>query len=107
MPRNLHSFCPEPCTLAPNPAQWDTRFLGKPFHTLHTGMECWKENHLVLTTVYNCAQIKLTTPRYGGSLWEMLLSIPTGDGHDQEQDSEYHTRISKPEIGRASCRERV
>ena len=50
----------------------------------------------VLTTVYNCAQIKLTTPRYGGSLWEMLLSIPTGDGHDQEQDSEYHTRISKP-----------
>jgi len=44
----------------------------------------------VLTTVYNCAQIKLTTPRYGGSLWDMLLSIPTGDGHDQEQDSEYH-----------------
>ncbi len=42
----------------------------------------------LLTTVYNCAQIKLTTPRYGGSLWEMLLSIPTGDGHDQEQDSE-------------------
>src|SRR5260221_13894997 len=41
----------------------------------------------ILTTVYNCAQIKLTTPRYGGSLWEMLLSIPTGDGHDQEQDS--------------------
>jgi hypothetical protein len=37
----------------------------------------------LLTTVYNCAQIKLTTPRYGGSLWEMLLSIPTGDGHDQ------------------------
>ena len=28
------------------------------------------------------------------SLWEMVLSIPTGDGHDQEQDSEYHTRIS-------------
>src|SRR5712692_9663074 len=50
----------------------------------------------LLTTVYNCAQIKLTTPRYGGSLWEMVLSIPTGDGHDQEQDSEYHTRISKP-----------
>src|SRR6266487_6728551 len=42
----------------------------------------------LLTTVYNCAQIKLTTPRYGGSLWEMLLSIPTGDGHDQEQDRE-------------------
>src|SRR6266702_7524978 len=52
----------------------------------------WK----LLTTVYNCAQIKLTIPRYGGSLWDMLLSIPTGDGHDQEQDSEYHTRISKP-----------
>src|SRR5437660_981589 len=50
----------------------------------------------LLTTVYNCAQIKLTTPRYGGSLWEMVLSIPTGDGHDQEQDREYHTRISKP-----------
>src|ERR687884_434573 len=46
MPRNLHSFCPESCTLAPNPARWDTRFLGKPFHTLHTGMEWWKEKHL-------------------------------------------------------------
>src|SRR5260221_37770 len=51
---------------------------------------------VLLTTVYNCAQIKLTIPRYGGSLWEKVLSIPTGDGHDQEQDSEYHTRISKP-----------
>ena len=39
-------FCPESCTLAPNPALWDTRFLGKPFHTLHTGVECWKEKHL-------------------------------------------------------------
>ncbi len=46
MPRNLHSFCPETCTLAPNPAHWDTRFLGKPFHTLHTGMTWWKEKHL-------------------------------------------------------------
>src|SRR5258708_16846627 len=45
MPQNLHSFCPETCTLAPNPAQWDTRFLGKPFHTLHPGMEWWKEKH--------------------------------------------------------------
>src|SRR5256885_15978375 len=53
-------------------------------------------SQVLLTTVYNCAQIKLTTPRYGGSLWEMVLSIPTGDSHDQEQDSEYHTRISKP-----------
>jgi hypothetical protein len=34
----LHSFCPETCTLASNPAQWDMRFLEKPFHTLHTGM---------------------------------------------------------------------
>src|SRR5438874_1951903 len=56
----------------------------------------WQIMHQLLTTVYNCAQIKLTTPRNGGSLWEMVLSIPTGDGHDQEQDSEYHTRISKP-----------
>jgi hypothetical protein len=38
----LHSFCPETCTLAPNPAQWDMRFLEKPFHTLHTGMGWWK-----------------------------------------------------------------
>src|SRR6266567_9038007 len=45
------------------------------------------------TTVYNCAQIKLTDPRDGGTLWKMLLSMPTGDGHDQEQDSEYDTRI--------------
>ena len=45
------------------------------------------------TTVYNCAQIKLTDPRDGGTLWTMLFSIPTGDGHDQEQDSEYDTRI--------------
>ena len=50
---------------------------------------------LLLTTVYNCAQIKLTTPRYGGSLMGNVVE-PTGDRHDQEQDSEYHTRISKP-----------
>src|SRR5260221_1156957 len=48
------------------------------------------------TTSIKSHYLKLTTPRYGGSLWEMVLSIPTGDGHDQEQDSEYHTRISKP-----------
>src|SRR5436309_13653096 len=63
--------------------------------THHQAREDPAHTHL-LTTVYNCAQIKLTTPRDGGSLWEMLLSIPIGDGHDQEQDSEYHTRISKP-----------
>ena len=39
--------CPETSTVfAPNPAQWDTRFLGKPFHTLHPGMEWWKEKPL-------------------------------------------------------------
>jgi hypothetical protein len=46
MPRNRLSFCPETCTRAPTPAQWDTRFLGKPFHTLHPGMEWWKEKPL-------------------------------------------------------------
>src|SRR6266700_7513514 len=46
MPRNLHSFCPESCTLAPNPARWDTRVLGKPFHTWHPGMTWWKEKPL-------------------------------------------------------------
>src|SRR6266516_1310592 len=59
---------------------------------------------LVLTTVYNCAQIKLTDPRDGCKLWEMLLSIPTGDGHDQEQDSEYDTRIiSTREVHSRHC----
>src|SRR6266700_1454332 len=48
----------------------------------------------ILTVVYNCAQIKLTDPGYGGTLGKMLLSIPRGDGHDQEQDSEQDTRIS-------------
>src|SRR2546421_9343570 len=46
MPRNRLSFCPETCTRAPTPAQWDTRFLGKPFHTLRPGMEWWKEKPL-------------------------------------------------------------
>src|SRR6266487_3182714 len=58
----------------------------------------------LLTTVYNCAQIKLTDPRDGCKLWEMLLSIPTGDGHDQEQDSEYDTRIiSTREVHSRHC----
>src|SRR5260221_10313903 len=61
----------------------------------------------LLTTVYNCAQIKLTTPRYGGSLWEMVVSISTGDGHDQEEDSEYHTRISKPGQGHSRHRHHI
>src|SRR6266568_9630885 len=42
----------------------------------------------VLTPVYNCAQIKLTVPRDGGSLWEMPFIISAGDRHDQEQDRE-------------------
>lgn len=46
-------------------------------------------SRVLLTPTYNCARIKLTDPRNGGTLWKMLLSIPTGDGHDQEQDSEY------------------
>src|SRR6266516_4800961 len=62
------------------------------------------ESELLLTTVYNCAQIKLTDPRDGCKLWEMLLSIPTGDGHDQEQDSEYDTRIiSTREVHSRHC----
>ena len=39
--------CPETSTVfALKPALWDTRFLGKPFHTLQTGIEWWKEKHL-------------------------------------------------------------
>src|SRR5438132_2555216 len=49
----------------------------------------------VLTPMYNCARIKLTVPRYGGSLWEMQFNISAGDRHDQEQDSEQDTRISR------------
>src|SRR5579875_2320547 len=51
-------------------------------------------NSRVLTTAYNCAQIKLTAPRDGGSLWEMPFNISTGASHDQEQDSEQDTRFS-------------
>src|SRR6266849_7729083 len=49
----------------------------------------------VLTPMYNCARIKLTVPRDGGSLWEMPLNISAGDRHDQEQDSEQDTRLSR------------
>src|SRR5437588_12758192 len=37
---------------------------------------------VVLTTVYNCAQIKLTVPRDGGSLWEMPFNISARGRHD-------------------------
>ena len=49
----------------------------------------------LLTTAYNCAQIKLTVPRDGCSLWEMPFNISAGDSHDQEQDSEQDTRLSR------------
>src|SRR5712692_1944965 len=39
MPRNLHSF-------SLKPALWNTRFLGKPLHTLHPRMAWWKEKPL-------------------------------------------------------------
>src|SRR6266480_6143242 len=47
----------------------------------------------LLTPMYNCARIKLTAPRDGCKLWSMRLIIHPGGSHDQEQDSEYHTRI--------------
>jgi hypothetical protein len=73
----------------------DKRFLRIIQMMLDAGyLEDW--TYHVLTTVYNCAQIKLTDPRDGSKLWERLFNIPTGDGHDQEQDSEYDTRISSP-----------
>ena len=54
-------------------------------HLLVYGFQ-WSEK--LLTTGYNCVRIKLTTPRYGCKLWDMSVIIATGDGHDQEQDSE-------------------
>ena len=56
------------------------------------------ESHVfqLLTPMYNCARIKLTAPRDGCKLWSMRLIIPPGGSHDQEQDSEYDTRISSP-----------
>jgi len=51
--------------------------------------------YVILTTAYNCAQIKLTVPRDGCSLWEMPFNISAGDSHDQEQDSEQDTRLSR------------
>src|SRR5207302_5846112 len=44
--------------------------------------------------MYNCARIKLTAPRDGCKLWSMRFIMHTGGSHDQEQDSEYDTRIS-------------
>src|SRR6266852_9510257 len=43
--------------------------------------------------MYTCARIKLTDPRDGGTLCEMLFTTHTGADHDQEQDSEYDTRF--------------
>src|SRR5260221_7205643 len=48
---------------------------------------------LILTPEYNCARIKLTVPRTGCTLCELKFSSHTGGSHDQEQDSEYNTRI--------------
>src|SRR5207244_7351577 len=73
---------------------------------IHVGVtrsptDAWTAQHLreatpygLLTPVYNCAQIKLTVPRDGCSLWEMPFIISAGDSHDQEQDSEQNTRLS-------------
>ena len=78
---------------------WSWR-RGKRFGTILVNLETHKivgllaDREAVLTTVYNCAQIKLTVPRDGGSLWEMPFNISAGDRHDQEQDSEQDTRIS-------------
>src|SRR6266849_10128287 len=47
----------------------------------------------LLTPMYNCARIKLTAPRDGCKLWSMRFIMHTGGSHDQEQDSEYDTRI--------------
>ena len=75
--RLYHDYLIEKQIRPDNPVGRGIYIAGKGVSTQH-----------LLTTVYNCAQIKLTTPRDGGSLWERLLRIPTGDGHDQEQDSE-------------------
>src|SRR5205807_10338046 len=47
----------------------------------------------ILTPMYNCARIKLTAPRDGCKLWSMRFIMYPGGSHDQEQDSEYDTRI--------------
>src|SRR6266480_4247115 len=58
----------------------------------------------ILTPMYNCARIKLTAPRDGCKLWSMRLIIHPGGSHDQEQDSEYHTRIvSTREVHSRHC----
>ena len=51
---------------------------------LSPGPQCWSVREFILTTEYNCAKIKLTTPRYGCSLCEMYFTIHTGVSHDQE-----------------------
>src|SRR5260221_3194807 len=69
---------------------------------IHLRRRVWRKSgcvcgpgEVVLTTAYNCAQIKLTVPRDGCSLWEMPFNISAGDSHDQEQDSEQDTRLSR------------
>src|SRR2546423_4151863 len=49
----------------------------------------------LLTPMYNCARIKLTAPRDGCKLRSMSVIIPAGGSHDQEQDREQDTRISR------------
>src|SRR5579885_3353901 len=51
--------------------------------------------YYVLTPRYNCARIKLTTPRYGCNLSEMNVTLHPGGSHDQEQDNEQDTRLSR------------
>src|SRR5262245_41172135 len=53
------------------------------------------QSDTLLTPMYNCAQIKLTVSRDGCRLWEMPLNISAGASHDQEQDREQDTRISR------------
>src|SRR2546429_1605452 len=68
--------------------------------SVHTAWRCgsvarvFTRGSRVLTPMYNCARIKLTAPRDGCKLRSMSVIIPAGGSHDQEQDSEYHTRIS-------------
>src|SRR5947209_1287205 len=58
----------------------------------------------VLTPMYNCARIKLTAPQDGCKLWSMRVIISPGGSHDQEQDSEYDTRIvSTREVHSRHC----
>src|SRR3989442_12104025 len=70
-----------------------TKLLWKPILEPFIRDVCTDRNGKILTPMYNCARIKLTAPRDGCKLWSMRVIIPPGGSHDQEQDSEYHTRI--------------